>query len=58
MSISKFLLVLYSVDILALSSHLHEKIGIIIWFLGVEGNFFRLIDLEILIDFFTDILFV
>jgi hypothetical protein len=53
MSIPEFLLVVDSLDGLALVSHLHEQVGVIIGFLGVEINVGWTVDLELFIDFLS-----
>lgn len=58
MAVSEFVFVVDAVDSLALCAHLHEQVRIVIGFLGVEGYFFGLVDLEVLIDFLANILFV
>lgn len=48
-AIAKLVLVVDAVDGLALVAHLHEQVGVVIGFLGVEVDVCGTIDLEILI---------
>ena len=55
-SISEFFLVIDSIDGLALFSHFHEQIRVIIGLFAVEADICGSIDLEIFIDFLANCL--
>ena len=56
--VSKFLLVVDSVDGFAFCFHFHEQVRVVIWFFAVKVDVRGPIDLEIIVDFLIDGLFM
>lgn len=57
-SISQLFVIVDAVDGPALVAHLHEKVGVIVGFFGVEMDVGGTIDLELLVDAFVHMLLV
>ena len=57
-SVPEFILIVDTVDGLALFPHLHEQIGVVIGFFGVEVGLGRLVNIELFTDFLADCLLV